>query len=183
MKWKVLVLTLFVFIAFLAGFYDYLGGFDPIQVREEIVGPLYVLSHERVGDYRNVGETFEAIQKEFPAKGLKEYKLFGIYLDHPDKVPKEKLRAEVGAVFPIPLEKVPEGLSLPLRPRTIPARRYVVADFPLKNFVSIFVGIYRVYPKLTEACLQRGCNMNGKSSLEIYDPLLGKTTQYLMPLD
>lgn len=183
MKLKISIYALLTLVIFATGFYYYLGGFDPIQVREETLGPFYVLTHQRTGDYRNVGETFEVIQKEFPEKGLKGYKLFGMYLDNPNKVPKEKLRSEVGAVFLSPVDNVPEGLSLSLKPRTIEARRYLVADFPLKNFLSIFVGIVRVYPKLMEACEQKGCNMEGKYSIEIYDPLEGKTSRYLMPLD
>ncbi len=183
MKGKIALYILFSLVVLLVGFYYYLGGFDPIQVREETLGPFYAISHNRTGDYRNVGETFESIQKEFPEKGLKEYKLFGIYLDNPNTVPKEQLRAEVGALFLSPITDVPSGLSLPLAARTIPARKYLVVDFPLKSFFSIFVGIYRVYPKLMEACEKRGCDLKGRSSMEIYEPIVEKNTKYLMPLD
>ncbi|WP_061249720.1 GyrI-like domain-containing protein [Leptospira alstonii] len=175
---SVLVLGL-LFIAFLF----YMGAFDRVRIQEEMKGPFYVLSHERIGDYRNVGLTFEALQKELPEKGIRDFKLFSIYLDNPNEVPKEKLRCEVGAVFAEPLSKIPEGLSLDLKTRTIPSRKYIFAEFPLKNFLSIFLGIYKVYPKLFRACEERGCDLKGRASMEIYEPLTEHKTTYLLPLD
>ncbi|TGK06731.1 GyrI-like domain-containing protein [Leptospira semungkisensis] len=165
------------------GYLYYLGAFDTIQVKEETLGPFYVLSHDRVGNYRHVGDTFESIQKEFPAKGIKNYKLFGIYKDNPNTVAEEKLRCEVGALFSEPLTEIPSGFSLPLKYRTIERKKYITVDFPLKSFVSIFVGIYKVYPELTKTCIEKGCDMNGKASMEIYEPLVEKTSKYMMSLD
>ncbi|WP_165780280.1 GyrI-like domain-containing protein [Leptospira saintgironsiae] len=165
------------------GYSYYLGAFDPVQVKEETLGPFYVLSHDRVGNYRNVGETFEAIQKEFPEKGLKNYKMFGIYKDNPNTVPEEKLRCEVGALFSEPITEIPSGFSLPLKYKVIEKKKYLTADFPLKSFVSIFLGIFKVYPELMKACIEKGCDMNGKASMEIYEPVVEKNTKYLFSLD
>ncbi|WP_167396466.1 GyrI-like domain-containing protein [Leptospira johnsonii] len=165
------------------GYFYYLGAFDTIQVKEETLGPFYVLSHERVGNYRNVGETFEAIQKEFPEKGFKNYKLFGIYKDNPNTVPEEKLRCEVGALFSEPVTEIPSGLSIPLKYRIIEKKRYLTVDFPLKSFVSIFLGIFKVYPELTKVCIERGCVMGGKESIEIYEPIVEKKMKYMFSLD
>ncbi|XDD49840.1 GyrI-like domain-containing protein [Leptospira sp. WS92.C1] len=164
-------------------FLFYMGAFDDVQIKEEIRGPFYVLYHERIGDYRNVGITFETLQKELPEKGIRDYKLFAIYLDNPNEVPKEKLRSEAGAIFFEPLSKVPEGLSIEFKTRTILSKKYLIAEFPLKNFLSIFLGIFKVYPKLFEACEEKGCDLKGKASLEIYEPLIEKRTTYLLPLD
>ncbi|EMN49340.1 hypothetical protein LEP1GSC088_3680 [Leptospira interrogans str. L1207] len=109
--------------------------------------------------------------------------MFSIYLDNPNEVPKEKLRCEVGALFSEPLEKIPNGLSLELKIRTIPSKKYLTAEFPLRNFLSIFLGIYKVYPKLFRACEERGCDLKGKASIEIHEPLTEHKTTYLLPLD
>ncbi|MGJ4746203.1 GyrI-like domain-containing protein [Leptospira sp. SA-E8] len=183
MKLKVFLGVILALIVSGIGYFYYLGAFDTIQVKEETLGPFYVLSHDRVGNYRNVGETFEAIQKEFPEKGIKNYKLFGIYKDNPNTVPEEKLRCEVGALFSEPIADIPTGLSLPLKYRTIEKKKYLTVDFPLKSFISIFLGIFKVYPVLFEACKQRGCDLEHKPSMEIYEPIVEKNTKYLLPLE
>lgn len=183
MKLKIFLGILLTIIVLGLSYFYYLGAFDKIQVKEEILGPFYVLSHDRVGNYRNVGETFEAIQKEFPEKGIKNYKLFGIYKDNPNTVPEEKLRCEVGALFSEPITEIPSGFSLPLKYKVIEKKRYIAADFPLKSFVSIFLGIFKVYPELMKACIEKGCDMNGKASMEIYEPITEKNTKYMFPLE
>ncbi|TGK02723.1 GyrI-like domain-containing protein [Leptospira langatensis] len=183
MKLKIFLGVIALLLLSGLGYFYHLGAFDPVQVKEETLGPFYVLSHDRVGNYRNVSETFDVIQKEFPAKGIKNYKLFGIYKDNPNTVPEEKLRCEVGALFSEPLTEIPSGFSLPLKYRTIERKKYITADFPLKSFVSIFLGIFKVYPALTKACMDRGCSMEGKSSMEIYEPKVEKTSKYLFSLD
>lgn len=183
MKLKIFLGFILVLIVSGVGYFYYLGAFDTIQVKEETLGPFYVLSHERLGNYRNVGETFEAIQKEFPEKGIRNYKLFGIYKDNPNTVPEEKLRCEVGALFSEPVAEIPTGLSIPLKYRTIEKKRYITVDFPLKSFVSIFLGIFKVYPELTKACIQRGCEIGGKESIEIYEPIVEKKMKYMFSLD
>ncbi|AXR60480.1 GyrI-like domain-containing protein [Leptospira mayottensis] len=180
---KIFALSILVLGLLLVVFLFYMGAFDQVRIQEETKGPFYVLSHERVGDYRNVGLIFEVLQKELPEKGIRDFKLFSIYLDNPNDVPKEKLRCEVGALFAEPLSKVPEGLSLDLKTRTIPSRKYIFAEFPLKNFLSIFLGIYKVYPKLFRACEERGCDLKGRASMEIYEPLTEHKTTYLLPID
>lgn len=183
MKLKIFIGVILALIVSGVGYFYYLGAFDPVQVKEETLGPFYVLSHDRVGNYRNVGETFEAIQKEFPEKGFKNYKLFGIYKDNPNTVPEEKLRCEVGALFSQPITEIPSGFSLPLKYKVIEKKRYLTADFPLKSFVSIFLGIFKVYPELTKACIEKGCDMNGKESIEIYEPIVEKKMKYMFSLD
>ncbi|EMM79613.1 GyrI-like small molecule binding domain protein [Leptospira interrogans str. 2006001854] len=180
---KIFALSILVLVVLLVAFLFYMGAFSRVLVQEEMKGPFYVLSHERIGDYRNVGLTFEALQKELPEKGIRNFKLFSIYLDNPNEVPKEKLRCEVGALFSKPLEKIPNGLSLELKTRTIPSKKYLTAEFPLRNFLSIFLGIYKVYPKLFRACEERGCDLKGRASIEIYEPLTEHKTTYLLPLD
>ncbi|WP_425460437.1 GyrI-like domain-containing protein [Leptospira sarikeiensis] len=175
-------IIVFLFVSGVGYFY-YLGGFDKIQVKEEELGPYYVLSHDRVGNYRKVGDTFEAVQKEFSEKGFKNYKLFAIYKDDPNKIPEDQLRCEVGVLFEQPLAEVPTGFSLPLQYKTIEKKKYLSVDFPLKSFLSIFLGIAKVYPELMKACSDRGCDLNGKASMEIYEPVVEKKTKYLLPLD
>ncbi|TGK33290.1 GyrI-like domain-containing protein [Leptospira gomenensis] len=163
-------------------FLVYMGAFSPVDVKEETRGPFFTIQHERIGDYRNVGKTFETLQKELPLYGIKNFRLFAIYLDNPNDVPKEKLRCEVGAILSEPIPALPSGLSIPLTMRILPARKYLLAEFPLKNFLSIFLGIYKVYPKLFRACEERGCDLKGRPSMEIYEPLTEKKTTYLLPL-
>ncbi|WP_165782589.1 GyrI-like domain-containing protein [Leptospira neocaledonica] len=180
---KIFLGVLLVLIVSGIGYFYYLGAFDTVQVKEETLGPFYILSHDRVGNYRKVGETFEAIQKEFPEKGVKNYKLFAIYKDDPNKIPEEKLRCEVGALFSEPVTEIPVGLSIQLTSKTIERKKYLTVDFPLRSFISIFLGIFKVYPVLFEACKQRGCDLDHQPSMEIYEPIIEKQTKYLLPLD
>ncbi|EPG73856.1 GyrI-like small molecule binding domain protein [Leptospira fainei serovar Hurstbridge str. BUT 6] len=172
-----------VILLLLIAFLGYLGAFNTVEVKEEVQGPFYVVSHQQTGEYRKVGETFQILMKELPASGVKDYRMFAIYLDNPNKVPKEQLRSEVGALFSEPLKAKPQGISLTLEERTIPVRKYLVVDFPFKNFFSIFLGIYKIYPKLFEACEKRGCDLKSRYLMEIYEPVLSKNAKYLLPID
>ncbi|EQA43991.1 GyrI-like small molecule binding domain protein [Leptospira broomii serovar Hurstbridge str. 5399] len=172
-----------VILLLLIVFLGYMGAFNTVEVREEVQGPFYVISHHQTGEYRKVGETFRTLMKELPASGLKGYRIFGIYLDNPRKVPKDQLRSEVGVLFSEPLKTKPQGISLALEERTIPVRKYLVVDFPFKNFFSVFLGIYKIYPKLFEACEKRGCDLESRYIMEIYEPVAGKNAKYLLPID
>jgi len=79
----------------------------------------------------------------------------GIYYDDPESVPEEELRYAVGAVLavtdstdldPRQLEAL---VSAGFKVAVLPKQQYaVVSSFPLKTSLSLYVAIFRVYPRL-----------------------------------
>ncbi|EQA38820.1 hypothetical protein LEP1GSC047_0090 [Leptospira inadai serovar Lyme str. 10] len=47
-----------VILLLLIVFLGYMGAFNTVEVREEVQGPFYVISHHQTGEYRKAGETF-----------------------------------------------------------------------------------------------------------------------------
>ena len=88
---------------------------------------------------------------------MPEHRLhIGVYYDDPESVPEAELRYAVGVVLatddqemdPVDLERMLEkGYKVSVFPKQQFA---VVASFPLRTSLSLYVAIFRVYPKLRD---------------------------------
>jgi len=109
----------------------------------------------------------------------------GIYYDDPESVPEEELRYAVGAVLAVTdsgldidilrLETLIEaGYKLAVLPKQQFA---VVSSFPLRTALSLYVAIFRVYPRLRKYIADTG--LCAYPAIEICD---GATMHFMMPL-
>ncbi len=96
------------------------------------------------------------------------FKGFGIYYDNPQKVEKEKLRADVGNILENPTPEVLAQLTPNYNIRTLEKQQYLVTEFPYKNQMSIILGIMRVYPALNRYIRENNLSEEG-FVMEIYD--------------
>lgn len=174
---------LFVLVVLLGGLLIYLGALYPIRVETGVKGPFRVVFQPLRGNYRQVGDVAEALAPRLAAAGIPADRqtFIGIYYDDPRKVEEAQLRSEAGFIVPETVGDLPAELAGEYHIKTIPATEYAFAYFPYRNMLSIFMGIFRVYPKLTVAVRERGVEQT--YGIEIYRPAGEDKLLYLIPVE
>ncbi len=157
------------------------GALVEVNISEKLKGPYTFVYAERVGDYSESGKLMDEINKDLnenfkiePTKGM------GIYYDNPKKVAKENLRSELGVILDDGDVKLLEVLSTKYKIKVLKLQEYIVAEFPFENQMSIYVGMFKVYPKLEKYIEQK--NLRSREMVEVYD-VPNKKILYLMPLE
>ena len=168
-----LVLTVFVYLL-------YSGLLFPVEVAtsETLYGPLTFAYKTHIGAYKNVGEIFTESFCLLPDR-----EQLGIYYDDPQGVSPDLLRAAVGPILakgkekpdPAEMEKMTkEGFKI----AHLPKPSFVVTStFPFRTTLSIFLAIYKVYPKLRDYIAER--NLCAYPAMEIYTD---NAIVFMMPL-
>ena len=168
-----LVLTVFFYLVYSGLLYTV-----TVSTSDTKYGPITFAYKTHTGPYKNVGEFFTESFCLVP-----EREQLGIYYDDPEGVSPDQLRAAVGPILayggekadPGEMEKcVKEGFKI----THLPKPSYVVtARFPFRTTLSIFIAIYKVYPKLRDYISQR--NLCAYPALEVYTD---SEIIFLMPL-
>ena len=163
----------------LLGYLFWVGVFHTVRIEEREVGPYTLLYKAQTGDYRQIGDVLEEVLEACRSAGVDAHYGFGIYHDDPSVTPIEELRSEAGVVLKeSSVALAEEKLKGKFEMREFPRIRAVVSEFPFRNFMSIIVGIYKVYPVLEKEREARGFARG--YALEIYDP--GTKILYVMPI-
>lgn len=120
------------------------------------------------GDYRQSAAAMDRIYyRLLRVDGIETFKGFGIYYDDPKKVSTEKLRSEAGCILePANASKI-ETLGEKYLVNVFPESNYLVAEFPYKNKLSIFMSLAKVYPALNKYAEIYNYNPNG-FVMEVY---------------
>jgi len=168
-----LILTLLVYVA-------YSGMWTSIEVStsEPSYGPISIAYKTSVGPYKAAGEIFTESFCLLPDK-----EQLGLYYDDPEGTPPDQLRCAVGPILAKGGEKpktedMEKMLKNGFKIAHFPKPSYVVtATFPFATTLSIFLGIYRVYPKLRDYIAQR--NLCAYPAIEIYKD---SDILFIMPL-
>jgi len=157
-----LFLTIFIYLVFSGLLYSV-----TVSTSDTKYGPITFAYKTHTGPYKNVGEIFTESFCLVPDR-----EQLGIYYDDPEGVSPDQLRAAVGPILaiggdkadPSEMEKViKEGFKICHLPK---AGFVVTASFPFKTTLSIFLAIYKVYPKLRDYISQR--NLCAYPALEVY---------------
>jgi len=156
------------------------GLFAKIDVKtiEPKDGAMVVAYKSARGPYKGAGEIFTDI-----CSIIMNRDHIGIYYDDPDAVAGNDLRYAVGTILATGSEE-PDPAELELVSKHgfkiahFPKPNYVVlAEFPFTNTLSIYMGIFRVYPKLKEYIATHG--LCAYPALEIYT---SNKIKFMMPL-
>ncbi len=135
---------------------------------------MYVIFKDHVGAYHKVADDIVAVETEVKKLGLDCSQTFGEYLDNPDEVDQDRLRAHVGCVSNKPYGKAPPEMKTD----KIPERRYVVGYF----LGSPAIGPWKVYPKI-KRYLSEWKLAHQESTIELYTISANTiNTEYLFPL-
>ena len=98
----------------------------------------------------------------------------GIYYDDPDTVPESDLRFAVGSILAEGVDATPDHAELSkylsdgFKLIHFPKPEFaVVATFPFRTTLSIYLALWKVYPKLKQFIASKG--LCAYPCLEIYD--------------
>ena len=168
-----LLLTIFLYFAFS-------GLFTPITVStlEPDTGPITLAYKTLVGPYKEAGELYTESYCLLPHR-----RQLGIYYDDPEGTPPAELRCAVGPVLAqggeVPVtEEMEKMRENGFRIVHLPDPSYVVtASFPFATTFSIYLAIYRVYPKLRDYIAER--RLCAYPALELYSD---SSIVFMMPL-
>ena len=168
-----LLLTIFVYLLYSGLFYSV-----TVSTSDTKYGPMTFAYKTHKGPYKNVGDIFTESYILVPDR-----EQLGIYYDDPEGVSPDELRAAVGPILaygedkadPAEMEKmIKEGFKIAHLPKS---SFVVTATFPFRSTCSIFLAIYKVYPKLRDYISER--NLCAYPALEIYTD---KDIIFVMPL-
>jgi len=159
----VLILLSGFFIALI-----YSGLFSSVEIMEGDIGPYILVYQNHTGDYAGTGDIqnriYQSLQKDFNVSATKG---FGQYFDDPKKVPVEKLRSIAGCILEPEYRSLIPAIQKKYTIGEYGKTKSVIAEFPYRNQLSIFLGVMRVYPKLEEYITNKGYPFS--PALEIYD--------------
>ena len=149
-----------------------------VSTSETEYGPLTMAYKTVTGPYKNSGEVFTESFCLLPDR-----EQIGIYYDDPEGVQASELRCAIGPVLakgnakPMP-EEMEKMVKNGFKIVHLPKPSYVVtASFPFTTTLSIFLAIYKVYPRLRDYIAQR--NLCAYPAMEIY---ADSTITFIMPL-
>lgn len=166
---KALLIILISLIILILLFLAWLGAFQKVHVYAARQGGETLVYETIKGDYRQSTAAMDRIYYQLLNEDkIETFKGFGIYYDDPKKVSKEKLRSEAGCILELADMAKREALAGKYQLKVIPEADYLVAEFPLKNKMSIFMSIAKVYPALNKYAEQYNYNPDG-FVMEIYD--------------
>ncbi|MBN2087648.1 GyrI-like domain-containing protein [Candidatus Peregrinibacteria bacterium] len=162
------IISIIVFIILLAiGFLGYMGLFGDINVVEKEVGPYIFAYEDFVGDYAKTGPVFDEINDNLLLNGVETSQGLGIYYDDPEVVMKENLKSRVGAIVSEEQAFQIDGRGLKHKIMTVDKFNAVTVEFPLKNMLSIIIGVKKAYPALSDYMDMKG--YKNAPAYEIYD--------------
>lgn len=167
---RILFIIVFSIVILFTAVYAYYGGFRTVNFEVKEAGGEVFVYETVTGDYSQSAAYMDSVYyrliREF---NIETTRGAGLYLDNPQRVESSKLRSEVGCL----LDNIPDSTQLAdisqrFRVKVLPKTNYIIGEFPHKGMMSIFVGIMRVYPALTEYTVENGYK-DTTPVMEIYD--------------
>jgi len=144
----------------------YLGGFTKIEVKEQPMGPYTIAYVHFVGEYGKVWPSMTKVYDILSGAWITSLTGVWIYYDDPAVVSWAKLRSDVGAV--IAVQDVHTLIkNKDIQTKTFPAGNKMIVEFPMKNTLSIMIGVMKVYPVITKYMEAKG--YKAVPMTELYD--------------
>ena len=133
-------------------FFAYMGAFNSSNLTKKEVGPFHLVYVEYVGSYKDFTTVIKSVQNTMNDNAIQNYNAFGMFFDDPRFVADANLRSYIGVIV---TEADLEKVNLLVEKGEIAYKKleksvYVSASFPYRNFISIFLGILKIYPALDE---------------------------------
>jgi len=165
---KMVIIILITMVALFFAIYTYFGGFKTISFYVTDAGGETLAYKEVKGDYKQTKEIMNIVY-DLLLNDLKieTHKGFGLYYSDPKSVPTDELRSDVGCIVEDADSTKIELISQHLKVKICPKGKYIITEFPNRGFISIVIGIMKVYPAFNDYIEQNGYK-NGPI-MEIYD--------------
>ncbi len=143
----IVVLFVIVLLIYLSRY----GLFASVHITEKSIGPYLLVYEKHVGDYKNVGPIMDKLYYDLKDNySIETTKGFGLYYDNPQEVDKDKLRSIVGCIVESKSINELNILGNKYGVKEFPSSESVVAELPFKGKISIILGLFKVYPKLSK---------------------------------
>lgn len=157
------------------GVYAYYGGFSKIKIKMETAGGETIVYQEVQGDYSQTmtvsNEIYDYLLNELK---IETYKGIGVFHDNPREVSKQNLRSDIGCVIePQDIERLDKD-GCKYKIMTLPVEKVLIAEFPFKGKLSVFIGMLKIYPAI-EKYTQKHSLTSNSPLVEIYDIPNSKT--------
>jgi hypothetical protein len=166
---KIVLIAILILIALFSIIYTYYGGFRKIDFVIAEQGGETLIYENLTGDYKQSPVIMDKIYYSLiNSDKVETYKGFGIYYDNPKKVETSKLRSEIGCILEEKDSVKINDLKSKYNIKTFPKGSYIVTEFPSKGKISVIIGIFKVYPALTDYLKKQGYSEKG-AVMEIYD--------------
>nr|XP_054751186.1 testis-expressed protein 264-like [Lytechinus pictus] len=175
------IVATLIFVFILGGILAYSGLFHRVVVRKLVnpVGKLRVAYLYNTGPYRNCGPLFDRVSRLAP-----HARCLGIYYDDPKVTPESELRYMVGTILSEDGERVDDKIDKRceddgFRVIEFPAISEAIGtNFPFPWMLSIFIGVWRVYPALNKKIKEE--ELHPGPCFEIYSDGM---TNFYIPLN
>jgi hypothetical protein len=165
---KITLVIISLILVLVIGFFWHMGYFESVQVQEKQEGGYLMAGIDVVGPYSDAGRHISKVGYKLKALGINSGNGIGIYYDDPKTTPKDKYHSFVGNIINVTdidlLEKIKlNGLKID----SIPQKKALIIEFPIKNTMSYMIGPMKAYPIFTQYVLEK--NIKPTLTFEIYD--------------
>lgn len=179
--WQVLISLLLGLVAvILAAYVLYSGLLSTIEVQTGFppIKKVTIAYKFRKGPYSNCGPLFQEARKIGP-----KFPCIGVFYDDPTKVPKPQCRYAVGSILSEGESRADEELVKSYEASDFnvfcfpEVTHAVTTSFPYRTFLSILLGVMRVYPRMMDYIKKR--SLCAHPCIEIYKD---SRIYYMLPL-
>jgi len=170
MKKVLIVLGILIVIIAVAAlsYLSYMGAFATVKIVEKEMGPFYFVYEPYKGDYAKVGPVMDKVYNRLASEfNIKPIRGMGIYYSDPKTTKPADLKSEVGFLLERSDALQADVIMKKMKVRIMFPKKYITAEFPMKNKMSIIIGIMKAYPKLGEYMKANG--YKPVPSIEIYE--------------
>jgi hypothetical protein len=164
---NIIILTLGILtVSLTIAFYN--GIFEKINVHEQQGGGFTVVGLEFKGSYAKAGKHISEVEEKLKKYETSSTLSFGIYYDDPKITRPEDCRSFVGIILEKKdFKKTQILLNAGFKIDSVPLRKSLQSEFPIKNSFSYMIGSWKVYPKMNNYMKER--NYNADLMMEVYD--------------
>jgi hypothetical protein len=165
---KITLVIISLILVFVIAFFWYMGYFQSVQVQEKQEGGYLMAGVDVVGPYSDAGRHISKVDYKLKALGVNSTKGIGIYYDDPKTTPKDKYHSYVGNIIDVTDTLLLEKIKLNgLKIDSIPNKKALIIEFPIKNTMSYMIGPMKAYPIFSKYVLEK--NIKPTLTFEIYD--------------
>ncbi len=157
-----------VIVVLLLIYFAYSGFFRTVTVAEKQTGNCYLVGVARQGDYKDTQKIQDSLLRELLKLKMECFETFGIFYDNPQIIAPQLCQSFVGCVINSDDTLIINELrtkSFMVEKQDLKTR--IVAEFPYRNKMSVYAGVFKVYPKLLEFAKNK--NYYAAPIMEVYN--------------
>ncbi|GAB1404943.1 hypothetical protein MASR1M74_21220 [Lentimicrobium sp.] len=154
------------------------GFFSNAKVKEEVLGPYFMVYADYSGPYGGARTTMDSLKTVLSSKeGIEAASRFIYYKNNPRNYDTPALKAEAGIIVKEADTLKINALSGKYNIRILPRQRFVMAKIPYRSGISLFAGRVKIYPALNT--YKKEHQLMDAPFIEIYTP--DKKVSYISP--